>query len=138
MPTDTSRRIDIILDYGPGLGDPPGVGLLDERDDDSRRDASTPDDEASCSACNAVCCRLTVVLDAADDVPARFTTVLPGGLRVMAKGADGWCVAMDAARMNCGIYENRPSGCRRFAMNGPYCRAVRMDFAMEMAAGNIA
>jgi|GEM_PF-943168 len=133
MPTDSPRRIDLTLDDGPGLVDPPAVGLLDDGDD--RRDEGAPEDRAECSACNAVCCRLTVVLDTADDIPLHLTTVMPGGVRVMAKGRDGWCVAMDAERMNCGIYETRPSACRRFAMSGPYCRAVRMDFAMEVAAG---
>ncbi len=46
----------------------------------------------------------------------------------MAHGADGWCVAMDRAQMRCGIYENRPAACRRFAMGGPYCNAVRADY----------
>lgn len=31
--------------------------------------------------------------------------------------------------MNCGIYESRPTVCRRFTMDGPYCRAVRNEYA---------
>jgi Fe-S-cluster containining protein len=79
---------------------------------------------ANCSSCAAQCCRLTVVLGASDCVPAHLTTELPTGLRVMAGGADGWCVALDRERMNCSIYDDRPQTCRRFAMSGPYCSAI--------------
>lgn len=82
-----------------------------------------------CSSCDAVCCRLTVVLDEDDHVPAHLTTYLPGGLHVMARDEEGWCVAIDGAHMNCGIYGSRPSACRRFVMAGPYCRAVREEYA---------
>lgn len=81
-----------------------------------------------CSSCAAVCCRLTVVLRTSDIVPAHLTTELPAGPRVMAKGADGWCAALDRVRMTCGIYESRPSDCRHFTMGGPYCSAVRSDY----------
>lgn len=130
MATDSSRRIDLVLDCGANRvpfsadGSAGGDGLRMEGD---------PRYPAHCSACDAVCCRLTVVLDANDDIPAHLTTTLPEGPRVMAKGEGGWCVALDAERMNCGIYEIRPAGCRRFVMNGPYCRAVRDDYAMEAA-----
>lgn len=83
--------------------------------------------KAKCSACDAVCCRLTVVLQESDHIPEHLTTHLAHGLHVMAKDEEGWCVAMDGARMNCGIYETRPSACRRFVMDGPYCRAVRAE-----------
>lgn len=81
-----------------------------------------------CSACDAVCCRLTVVLLPGDDVPERFTTWTEEGLHVMAHDEDGWCVALDGARLCCGIYDSRPAICRKFAMGGPYCRAVRADY----------
>src|SRR5689334_17603072 len=64
---------------------------------------------ARCSSCEAVCCRLTVVLHAQDAVPDELTTRTPEGLHVMKHGPDGWCVAMNRASMNCGIYESRPS-----------------------------
>jgi len=86
-----------------------------------------------CSACQAVCCRLTVVLEEGDNIPDHLTTQRPEGYRVMAHGEDGWCVAMDRTHMNCGIYENRPAVCRRFYMGGPYCRAIRADFAKQQA-----
>lgn len=88
---------------------------------------------ANCAQCDAVCCRLTVVLQPEDRVPPHLTTRTAAKLLVMAHDEEGWCVAMDGARMNCGIYETRPSVCRRFVMNGPYCHAVREEYAQERA-----
>lgn len=79
---------------------------------------------AHCSRCQAACCRLIVVLQPDDQVPEDLTTHSPEGLHVLRRGEDGWCVALDRAHMNCGIYETRPSACRRFAMNGPYCKSI--------------
>lgn len=89
--------------------------------------------KANCASCAAVCCRLVVVLEAGDDIPAALTAELPQGHRVMAHAEDGWCVAMDRTHMNCGIYANRPAVCRRFVMNGPYCKAIRADYAKQAA-----
>jgi Fe-S-cluster containining protein len=47
----------------------------------------------------------------------------------MAHGADGWCIALDRARMCCGIYAARPAICRKFAMGGAYCRDERERYA---------
>ena len=94
---------------------------------------STP--EIDCDHCDAVCCRLTVVLQAEDDVPARFTDVTDSGLQVMARDEEGWCVAIDAARMCCSIYHTRPQVCRRFVMAGAYCRDIRDDYAERTARG---
>jgi uncharacterized protein len=81
---------------------------------------------ARCDACSALCCRLTVVLQPEDDhIPEHLTARLESGLRVMAHGEHGWCVAIDTQHMNCGIYEERPTVCRRFVMDGPYCRAIQ-------------
>lgn len=104
---------------------PPRVDLQDDPDIDPT---------ISCGACDAVCCRLTVVLLPGDDVPERFTTWTEQGLHVMAHDEDGWCVAVDGARHCCSIYESRPAICRKFAMGGPYCRAVRTEYAAEHAA----
>ena len=93
--------------------------------------ANDPD----CMRCDAVCCRLTVVLQPEDRVPPRFTTETAEGLHVMARDEEGWCVAVDAARMQCSIYEVRPQVCRRFAMAGPYCQEVRADYSDRMARG---
>lgn len=95
---------------------------------------SSPKGRAKCSSCEAVCCRLTVVLQPEDRVPGHLTTYSPEGLHVMKHGQDGWCVALNSANMNCGIYETRPSVCRRFVMNGPYCKAVRSDYYDSVTA----
>ena len=81
-----------------------------------------------CSNCDAVCCRLLVVLLPGDDVPARFMDVSDAGLDVMKRGEDGWCVALDGATHRCSIYETRPQICRKFHMGGPYCREVRDEY----------
>lgn len=81
-----------------------------------------------CSDCDAVCCRLTVVLLPGDAVPEHLTEYTDAGLHVMARDEDGWCVAIDGARMCCSIYETRPAICRKFAMAGPYCQQVREDY----------
>ena len=88
---------------------------------------------ARCDDCDAVCCRLTVVLMDGDHVPAHLTAVTERGLHVMARDEDGWCVAVNAATQRCSIYGNRPQACRRFAMDGPYCREARADYADRRA-----
>jgi Fe-S-cluster containining protein len=87
-----------------------------------------------CNRCDALCCRLTVVVFPEDDIAPHLTERDIRGTTVMARDADGWCVALDQARMNCGIYAGRPSICRKFAMAGPYCLQVRAD-ARSAAAG---
>lgn len=88
-------------------------------------DAADLDPAIHCSACDAVCCRLTVVLLPGDRVPLWFTTHDEHGLECMAKGADGWCVALDRDSMRCSIYDQRPSICRSFAMGGAHCSDER-------------
>ena len=90
---------------------------------------------AHCDACDAVCCRLTVVLMPDDDVPLHLTDWTAAGLHVMARDEEGWCVAVDGARMCCSIYDTRPAVCRRFAMDGPYCREIRADYTDRRARG---
>ncbi len=63
----------------------------------------------------ALCCRLTVLLMPGDRVPAHMIERTPRGDEQMARGEDGWCVAIDEQRQNCSIYEQRPSPCREFA-----------------------
>lgn len=84
---------------------------------------------ARCDACDAVCCRLTVVLQPEDRIPSHLTARTSANLLVMARDEEGWCVAIDSVRMSCGIYETRPAVCRRFVMDGPYCNAVRREYA---------
>lgn len=94
-----------------------------------------PKRAARCDSCDAVCCRLTVVLQEGDDIPDRLSTRTEAGLHVMARDEEGWCVAIDAAHMRCSIYDTRPQVCRRFVMAGPYCREVRADYAERNARG---
>ena len=91
------------------------------------------DTSVSCGRCDAVCCRLTVVVMPEDDVPRHLVERSEQGLEVMAHDEDGWCVAVDSARMCCSIYETRPAICRKFAMGGPYCREIRADLADRYA-----
>nr|WP_272494107.1 YkgJ family cysteine cluster protein [Stenotrophomonas mori] len=81
-----------------------------------------------CSACDAVCCRLTVILESGDDVPPHLTTRLHG-LHVMARDPEGWCLGLDGRTMNCRIYASRPVACRSFVMGGPYCRSIRDEYS---------
>lgn len=96
-----------------------------------------PDDEridptVACSSCDAVCCRLTVLVMPDDDVPRHLVERNEHGLEVMARGEDGWCVAMDEKRMCCSIYEQRPGICRKFAMGSAYCRDERAQYREAM------
>ena len=88
-----------------------------------------------CARCGAVCCRLTVGVQAGDRIPAHLTTLTAAGLTVMARDQEGWCVAIDASRMCCSIYATRPDVCRRFTMAGPYCQAVRADYQNSTSRG---
>lgn len=76
-----------------------------------------------------MCCRLVVIVEPEETIADHLTTRTGTGLRVMARAADGWCVALDRERRQCSIYAERPDACRRFHMGGPYCRAVREDHA---------
>lgn len=88
-----------------------------------------------CGRCDAVCCRLTVVVQPEDNIPAHLTTFTDAGLEVMARDEEGWCVAVDAAHMHCSIYDGRPDVCRRFVMGAPYCKSVRADYIDRTARG---
>lgn len=101
----------------------------------SRDAATVTADKPRCERCDAVCCRLTVVVQPEDGVPGHLTDVTPNGLTVMARDEEGWCVAIDAARMCCSIYEVRPDVCRRFVMAGAYCREVRAEYTDHTARG---
>lgn len=87
-----------------------------------------------CSRCDAVCCRLTVVVVPEDAIPGHLLDER-NGLPVMARDEEGWCVALDSARMCCSIYESRPAVCRVFATDGPYCRSVREEYSARRAIG---
>ena len=91
------------------------------------------DPAVSCSRCDAVCCRLTVLVMPGDNVPRHLVERNDHGLEVMARGEDGWCIAVDHNRMCCGIYEQRPGICRKFAMGSAYCRDERAQYRHDMA-----
>lgn len=100
---------------------------IEFRDDDEHVDPTV-----SCDACDAVCCRLTVLVMPEDIVPRHLVDRDAQGLEVMAHGEDGWCIALDHKRMCCSIYEQRPGICRKFAMGSAYCRSEREDYRVEM------
>lgn len=83
----------------------------------------------SCTDCAAVCCRLEVLCITETGVPDRFTRPSEAGVRAMRRLDDGWCVALDRAKMCCGIYEHRPLLCREFELGGPDCITERIDFS---------
>ncbi|MEI2432812.1 YkgJ family cysteine cluster protein [Lysobacter yananisis] len=95
----------------------------------------TTSKKSLCASCDAVCCRLTVVVQPEDRIPDHLTTHTSSGLTVMARDEEGWCVAIDPARMCCAIYDARPEVCRRFAMSGPCCREVREDYRERTVSG---
>jgi len=102
---------------------------------DDRHEATRKADAPHCDRCDAVCCRLTVVLMPEDRVPPRFTTHNDYGVAVMDRDSEGWCVAVDSARMCCSIYEQRPSICRKFPMGSPGCREVRAEYSDRRLRG---
>ncbi len=87
------------------------------------------DPKVQCDDCEAVCCRLTVVVMPDDIVPRHLTERTPQGLEVMARDEDGWCVAVDRMQMCCSIYSQRPSICRSFTMGSGFCRAERLSYS---------
>ncbi|MEO5813014.1 MAG: YkgJ family cysteine cluster protein [Rhodanobacter sp.] len=87
--------------------------------------AEAIDPSVQCSSCEAVCCRLTVVLLGDDNVPEWMTARDDHGMETMAKAEDGWCVALDRKTHRCTIYDERPGICRKYAMGGPSCRDER-------------
>jgi len=103
----------------------------DSISDDDRR----IDPDISCSACDAVCCRLTVVVMPDDDVPRHLVERTSQGLDVMARDEEGWCVAVDHQHMCCSVYDQRPAICRKFAMGSAYCRSERKLYREQVARG---
>jgi uncharacterized protein len=83
------------------------------------------DPTVQCSACEAICCRLPVLLMPEDAIPARYVDHDAHGLEIVMKGEDGWCAALDRDTLRCSIYELRPTICRGFDMGGYDCREER-------------
>lgn len=93
--------------------------------------AASVDPSVQCTACEAVCCRLTVVLMPEDHVPDWLVAHDDHGLATLAKGEDGWCAAVDPNTSRCTIYEQRPAICRKYAMGSPGCRDERRKWYGE-------
>lgn len=90
----------------------------------------------SCDRCDAVCCRLTVVLMPEDDAVPRHLVERNGqGVEVMARDEEGWCAAIDPQRLCCSIYADRPVVCRKFSMGGPYCLDIRASYREQRLRG---
>ncbi len=87
--------------------------------------AESVDPAVHCDTCEAVCCRLTVVLMPEDHVPAWLVDRDEHGLETLAKGEDGWCAAVNPNTSGCTIYADRPTICRKYAMGSPSCRDER-------------
>jgi Fe-S-cluster containining protein len=101
---------------------------IEMRDDDELIDPTV-----HCDECEAVCCRLLVIVEPEDRVPRGPAGPYEEGLVVMLRNEDGWCAALDRQSMSCSIYELRPDTCRRFTMGGGYCRAIREDYRRTAA-----
>ncbi len=91
------------------------------------------DPEVLCDRCEAVCCRLLVLVMPDDPTPRGYVAIDEHGLEVMARGEEGWCIALDMQRMCCSIYELRPQACRSFTMGAGDCRAERAEYAGRYA-----
>lgn len=88
-------------------------------------DSERIDPTIRCADCEAVCCRLPVLLLSGDSVPIWAIDHDEHGLEIVAKADDGWCVALDRRTMRCTIYARRPQICAEFAMGGEGCRDER-------------
>ena len=95
------------------------------RHDLSMSDPATRDRAVNCANCEAVCCRMQVLLMPGDRPPGHLVTVDPSGVDVMARLDDGWCAALDRHTMRCTIYTVRPQVCRDYEMGGPDCLSER-------------
>lgn len=87
--------------------------------------AESVDPTVQCNTCEAVCCRLKVVLLPEDRVPSWLRDHDEHGLEILSKGEDGWCAAVDPITHGCTIYADRPTICRKYAMGSPSCRDER-------------
>lgn len=91
-----------------------------------------PDDAGSaaaitCASCQACCCRLEVLLQGEDDVPMEMVAHDRWGGWVMARLADGLCVALNRNTFLCSIYERRPTVCRDYQAGDYECLQERLQ-----------
>jgi uncharacterized protein len=66
------------------------------------------------------------MLMAEDEIPPELTGQDRRGGWVMARLADGWCVALDRRTMLCTIYERRPMICRDYRAGDSDCIGERL------------
>ena len=84
-----------------------------------------PNPEVTCANCDALCCRLEVMLISETGVPDNYIEVDKWGGKIMARLDDGWCAALDRNTMLCMIYEKRPMICRELKMGEYECITER-------------
>lgn len=100
-------------------------------------EATLPGDApVSCDACEAVCCRLEVLLIGDTGVPEEFIHTDEWGGMTMATSDDGWCAALNPESMRCRIYDRRPWVCREFQLGGAECVAERAAYASARQQGD--
>jgi len=92
-------------------------------------------EKPTCGRCDAVCCRLTVVVMADDAVPRHLVVRNAQGVEVMARNEEGWCAAVDPLHLHCSIYADRPAICRQFAMGGRACLDIRARYRDQRQRG---
>jgi len=81
--------------------------------------------EITCSNCQAICCRLEVMIISDTGVPEEHIAFDEWGGETMNRLDDGWCSAVDRETYMCTIYENRPWACREFEMASFECETER-------------
>ena len=86
------------------------------------------EENITCANCEAVCCRMEVMIITDTGVPNRYIKTDKWGGETMDRLGDGWCSALDRNTMMCSIYENRPLICREFAMGESECIDARNDY----------
>lgn len=89
----------------------------------------SPDPDVTCDTCQAVCCRMQVLLIGDNRVPDALTESADWGGQVMRRLDDGWCAALDRNTMRCTIYAVRPQVCRDYQMGGGDCIEERLAFS---------
>jgi Fe-S-cluster containining protein len=87
-----------------------------------------------CETCLASCCRLQVRLLPGDRIPGHFVDEDDHGLEVMARGDDGWCLALDRGSLRCTIHPVRPQLCRGFAVGSRECLEERAADGLDRPA----
>lgn len=86
--------------------------------------------EATCSNCQACCCRLEVMIISDTGVPDMHISRDKWGSETMLRLDDGWCSAIDRETFMCTIYENRPLICREFELGSYECSNERAVLAV--------